>query len=152
MEYTCELVNERKQCVRKSLFGKMNGWDGLAASFVFLAAAIVAGAGMGGGGLFVQIFMQIASLTPDESIPLAQATILGGSCANLIWNLRTRHPLDPSRCVIDFQTLLVLQPCIIVGFIFYFPQSHLRNLIWRVCTSYVAYMAHHYPYCCYADV
>ena len=41
--------------------------------------------------------------------------IFGGSIANLILNMGVSHPDDASRHVIDFQTLLVLQPCMLIG-------------------------------------
>ena len=106
------------QCRRIPLFQKIDVYDYIAGVLVFIASAMVAGAGMGGGGLFVQIYLQIAALSPDESIPLAQSTILGGAIANLIANLLTPHPHDSNRCIIDFQTLLILIPMILIGTMF----------------------------------
>ena len=71
--------------------------------------------GMGGGGLFVPIFVLIVGLLPEEAIPLSQATIFGGAIVNLFQNLGLAHPHDRDRSIIDYDTLLMLQPCMLIG-------------------------------------
>lgn len=50
-----------------------------------------------------------------QAIPLASATVFGGSIANNILNLGKKHPDVPSRPLIDYDLLLTLEPMTIAG-------------------------------------
>lgn len=111
----CTHLHGVNRCIRRPLLPHFNKWDALATFMVFICAGLVAGAGMGGGGLFVQIFLQTLDLATDEAIPLSQVTIFGGALANLVYNYPLKHPNDAKRPLIDYHALLVLQPSIFIG-------------------------------------
>lgn len=97
------------------LFTDFNVWDGLCTLAILLGSMIAAGGGLGGGGVFVPIYVLIISLSTKRAAALSQATILGGSFINL-WNNWTKsHPDRKHRPIIDFPTLLVFEPMLLVG-------------------------------------
>eukprot|EP01084_Bolivina_argentea_P004597 8741_1 len=97
------------------LFSPFTVYDGLCTFSVLVGSMIAAGGGLGGGGVFVPIYILILSFGTKNAAALSQATILGGSIVNLIMNMRARHPLRPHRPLTDFPTLLVFEPMLLVG-------------------------------------
>jgi len=73
--------------------------------------------GIGGGGLVVPIYIIAMGLSPKQAIPLGSVTVLGGSLAGLILNLKRRHPLA-DRPIIDWDLILVMEPLVLVGTVF----------------------------------
>ena len=49
------------------------------------------------------------------AIPLSHATIAAGSLAAIILALPKKHPLHPSRPLIDFQIVLLMMPSLLLG-------------------------------------
>lgn len=97
------------------LFTDHFGHD-LAAGFAILVGAMIAaGGGLGGGGVFVPIYILILGYPPKFAAALSQATIFGGSIVNLIMNLRKTHPTRTHRPLTDFSTLLIFEPMLLVG-------------------------------------
>ena len=83
----------------------------------FLASfGVVLGAsgGIGGGGIVVPVFIIVSGLSPRAAIPLGSVTVLGGSLAGLLTNLKQRHPLA-DRPIIDWDLILVMEPVVLVG-------------------------------------
>ena len=76
---------------------------------------LAAGAGIGGGGLLVPIFILIFDFPIKHAIPLASATVLGGAIANNLLNARKAHPDHPSRPAIDWDLIVQLEPMTIAG-------------------------------------
>jgi uncharacterized membrane protein YfcA len=102
-------------CERPSLLSTAKTADVIATCLAFVGAMLAAGGGLGGGGLFVPIFVLIIGLDPKDAVPLSQAMIFGGSLVNLAIYLRETHPYFPDRPVIDFHAVLVLQPLLLAG-------------------------------------
>ena len=73
--------------------------------------------GIGGGGLVVPCYIIVTRLNLKQAIPLGSVTVLGGSLAALILNLRRRHPLA-DRPIIDWDLILVMEPLVLVGALF----------------------------------
>mmetsp|Transcript_22566 Transcript_22566/g.36203 ORF Transcript_22566/g.36203 Transcript_22566/m.36203 type:complete len:512 (-) Transcript_22566:26-1561(-) len=90
-------------------------FDVQAALAIFFGAAIAAGGGLGGGGVFVPIYILIQGLQPKFAAALSQATIFGGSVVNLLMNLRKSHPTRKHRPLTDFSTLLMFEPMLLAG-------------------------------------
>lgn len=74
-------------------------------------------AGIGGGGLVVPCYVIVTRLNLKQAIPLGSVTVLGGSLAALILNLKRRHPLA-DRPIIDWDLILVMEPLVLVGTLF----------------------------------
>jgi len=105
---------QETECVRKNLF-PLSAYDWLATFAVFIAGALAAGGGIGGGGLMVPLFIVVGQFDPKTAIPLSAATIFGGSLANLAFFLRRKHPLAKHRPVIDFNLATVMECTTILG-------------------------------------
>jgi uncharacterized membrane protein YfcA len=76
---------------------------------------LAAGAGIGGGGLLVPIFILIFDFSIKHAFPLASATVLGGAIANNLLNCRKSHPEHPSRPAIDWDLIIQLEPMTMAG-------------------------------------
>ena len=97
------------------LFDPFTLYDGLCTFAILVGSMIAAGGGLGGGGVFVPIYILVLSFSTKNAAALSQATILGGSIVNLIMNWRSHHPKRPHRPLTDFPTLLVFEPMLLVG-------------------------------------
>jgi len=75
---------------------------------------IAAGGGIGGGGVLVPTYIFILGFEPQYAIPLSNATILGSSLANLMFNVWKRHP-QADRPLIDWDIMLVMEPLTVLG-------------------------------------
>jgi len=75
---------------------------------------LAAGGGIGGGGVLVPTYIFVLGFEPSFAIPLSNATILGGSLANLICNVSKRHPYA-DRPLIDWDIMLVMEPLTVAG-------------------------------------
>ena len=73
------------------------------------------GGGLGGGGLLVPLFMLVLQLNPHDAIPLSKATIFGNSIASLLINARKRHPNEMDRPLIDFESMMLMEPMTLAG-------------------------------------
>jgi len=83
-------------------------------SIASLLIMIAAGGGIGGGGVLVPTYIFVLGFAPQYAIPLSNATILGSSIANLLFNVRKRHP-EADRPLIDWDIMLVMEPVTIAG-------------------------------------
>ena len=97
------------------LFGEQPGNDVAAMFAILVGAMIAAGGGLGGGGVFVPIYILILNYPPKFAAALSQATIFGGSIVNLIMNMRKHHPTREHRPLTDYSTLLIFEPMLLVG-------------------------------------
>ena len=82
-----------------------------------LGATLGSLGGIGGGGLVVPCYVLVTRMNLKQAIPLGSVTVLGGSLAALILNLRRRHPLA-DRPIIDWDLILVMEPLVLVGTLF----------------------------------
>merc|ERR1719189_1182783 len=82
---------------------------------ILVGSMIAAGGGLGGGGVFVPIYILILGYPPKFAAALSQATIFGGSIVNLLMNLKKFHPERTHRPLTDFSTLLIFEPMLLVG-------------------------------------
>lgn len=81
----------------------------------FVCTVLSAGSGLGGGGLLVPAYIILMALSSHEAVPLSKATIFGGAIASFILNVRKRHPLVRSRPIIDYETVLLMEPMTLAG-------------------------------------
>ncbi|OQR96294.1 hypothetical protein ACHHYP_16256 [Achlya hypogyna] len=77
--------------------------------------------GLGGGGLLVPIYVVILGASSHDAIPLSKvgmdrrsasrpATIVGNAVASFILNYRKRHPTLPKRPLVDYETMVMMEP------------------------------------------
>mmetsp|Transcript_63707 Transcript_63707/g.136963 ORF Transcript_63707/g.136963 Transcript_63707/m.136963 type:complete len:574 (-) Transcript_63707:94-1815(-) len=93
-----------------------NPWgEGLCTLLVFLAAALAAGAGVGGGGVFVPLLVMLSGLRAELAVPLSQCMILCASIVNIAIFLPQSHPDFPKQPVIDYDCVLLLEPMLGLG-------------------------------------
>ena len=79
-----------------------------------MGATLAAGGGIGGGGIFVPVYIVVMQLPLHIAIPLSAVTVMGGAAASTFVNIRRRHPIA-DRPIIDWDIILVMQPLILMG-------------------------------------
>jgi uncharacterized membrane protein YfcA len=111
-----EIDQDLYKCTRAPLFSTntpTSTWFG--AVLLFIGSALAAGGGLGGGGIFVPLLILVCLLSPKEAVPISQAMIFGGSIVNIYINYNSRHPVVKSRPLIDYDTVLILEPLMLLG-------------------------------------
>eukprot|EP01113_Clastostelium_recurvatum_P045815 TRINITY_DN7934_c0_g1_i3.p1 TRINITY_DN7934_c0_g1~~TRINITY_DN7934_c0_g1_i3.p1 ORF type:complete len:439 (-),score=64.84 TRINITY_DN7934_c0_g1_i3:244-1560(-) len=103
-------------CGHRDLFAYTFTWrEGVSFLIFFISAAISAGAGIGGGGIYIPILILITGFETKEAVPLSNTLVAGASLANLIQNFTKRRPHNPSKSLIDFETALLIEPLTLGG-------------------------------------
>ena len=102
-------------CIPDALFSSFSVYDICATFSILIGSIVAAGGGLGGGGIFVPIFILIMNLDSTSAAALSQATIFGGSIVNLIMNFRQHHPLRKHRPLTDLTTILIFEPMLLGG-------------------------------------
>jgi hypothetical protein len=99
---------ERVDSVHQPLRSTPRTWTALALSLV--VAALSNAAGVGGGAIFVLLFVALLDLPVKEATALSQAVITGGALGSVAYCISRRHPRNSSRPLIDFDLALTLTP------------------------------------------
>jgi len=99
----------------QALFTEQVGKDIAAMVAVLLGSTVAAAGGLGGGGVFVPIFIILLTYPPKFAAALSQATIFGVSIVNMAIILRDKHSKRPHRPQADFSILLIFEPMLLVG-------------------------------------
>ncbi|DBA02502.1 TPA: hypothetical protein N0F65_010974 [Lagenidium giganteum] len=108
------LVCRQNVCVSNKLF-PLSHEDIVGSIGAFIANILAAGSGLGGGGLLVPTYILTMGLSSHEAIPLSKATIFGSAIASFIINARKKHPLARDRPLIDYETMLLMEPMTLAG-------------------------------------
>lgn len=92
---------------------------GLVTFLVLVLGSLAAGAGIGGGGLFVPLYAFVLGVGAKGAVPLSKATILGASIGNMISILFAQHP-DPNKTkpLIDYEAAVFMQSGELLGVVF----------------------------------
>ena len=101
-------------CLHKALF-PMIGSDVLMIAIFFACGVLAGAAGLGGGGLYVPILMLTSNFLVKEATPLSNAMVMGNYLAQILINVRRRHPHSKFRAMIDLDVPLMLLPAQLVG-------------------------------------
>jgi hypothetical protein len=107
-------VCQKGSCKQKTLF-PLSHQDIVSSFGAFFAITLAAGAGLGGGGLLVPMYIITMGISSHEAVPLSKATIFGSAIASFIVNARGRHPFNPDRPLIDYETMLMMEPMTLAG-------------------------------------
>jgi len=86
-------------------------------TLILVLGSLAAGAGVGGGGLFVPIYWLILDAGPKGAVPLSKATILGGALGNFLSLGFQRHP-KANRPMIDYEASTFMQSGELLGVVF----------------------------------
>ena len=115
-EQVCRRVDSYYVCSHKDML-PLDARDIAGLAMAFVASALAAGGGIGGGGLLVPLFVLLLEFTPHDATPLSNAAIFGGALANLGLNLRRSNPSGRGalRPLISFEVALMLEPMTIAG-------------------------------------
>lgn len=89
----------------------------VSAGLVLVLGSLAAGAGVGGGGLFVPIYWLVLGAGPKGAVPLSKATILGGAVGNFLSLGFQRHP-KADRPMIDYEASTFMQSGELLGVVF----------------------------------
>ena len=84
------------------------------ATIISMLALLSAGGGIGGGALFIPVFLMVYHLTTHEAVPLSKVTIFGLSCGGFLVLYFKRHPSRDAP-LIDYDVSLLLIPPILAG-------------------------------------
>ncbi|KAJ6229875.1 protein yippee-like [Anaeramoeba flamelloides] len=106
--------SDKKTCITKPLFEPFMWRDILATVLIFISAVIASGAGLGGGAIFVGVYLLILGFSTRAAVPVSQFTILGGSISVFVMNFKRRHPID-DRPLIDWNVIMVMIPLVFGG-------------------------------------
>eukprot|EP00659_Diplonema_papillatum_P002063 gene2063-3155_t len=88
--------------------------DIIVSLLAMLATISAAGAGIGGGGLLVPIYLIVMGWPTTVAVPLSNATIFGNAVTNIFINFPLRHP-TADRPLVDFDLALILIPMELCG-------------------------------------
>jgi len=92
----------------------MDSSDALAVVLAAIVAFVAAGAGIGGGGILLPIFVLICKFEVRHAVALSNVTVLGASFGNAILNIGKRHP-NHQGPLIDWDLILIMEPMTILG-------------------------------------
>lgn len=92
----------------------LDGRDYAAASLGALALAAAALGGVGGGGILLPIYILVLDFRVKQAVALANATILGGAVANVLFATARRHPYA-DRPSINWTLIVLFEPLVIFG-------------------------------------
>ena len=114
-EHACLQLNGKgvRICAHKR-FLPMDTRDYIAIGLAILLCAISAGGGIGGGGLLLPMLILLLEFRPHDASPLANATVLGGAVANLLYYTHQLHP-SGRRPLISFEVALMMEPMTMAG-------------------------------------
>jgi uncharacterized membrane protein YfcA len=76
-----------------------------------------ASVGVGGGGVYVPLFIVVACLDTKGAIPVSKICILGVAVTTFLINMRKRHP-KANRPLINYSVAFLMAPTTILGTVF----------------------------------
>jgi uncharacterized membrane protein YfcA len=117
-QHRCDIRSDgRNVCVKRQLFDAFGEMDAWLTFWVFACTVLSAASGVGGGGMFVPLFLIFMDMTPSDAVPLSQSLILCSSLINLSFFIFQTHPLCETRAKIDYDTVMLLEPGLACGVI-----------------------------------
>ena len=113
-EQVCTPGSKTDQCVHKDLRPVVTG-DWLACVALFFGLSLASAGGVGGGALVVPILILLDGWGAAATVPFAQLCGFVTAVPRFAMTVTKRHPHDPRRPLIDFESFLVLTPAALIG-------------------------------------
>eukprot|EP00392_Amoebophrya_sp_AT5.2_P002117 g2122.t1 len=119
--------SKNTMCISRSLLLDFSVTDLFCTLFVAATAFLSAGSGVGGGGVFVPLFLMMLGFRVSEAVPLSKACCLTGSLVNILmfygatscWShhifLPEKNPILTDKPLIDFEVIAILNPPLLAG-------------------------------------
>lgn len=104
----------QKVCLHKAAFPLMPA-DVTTLVTLFFVGAAAGAAGIGGGGLNVPLLMVLSDFTMKEAVPLSHVAVMGNAVAQVLFNVRARHPASPYRPMIHYEFAFLMLPAQLSG-------------------------------------
>eukprot|EP01048_Picozoa_sp_COSAG05_P016724 COSAG05_NODE_2192_length_3419_cov_2.728916_1_plen_498_part_00 len=82
---------------------------------LFFGLSLASAGGVGGGALVVPILILLEGVEATATVPFAQLCGFATALPRFAMTSRRRHPKDPARPLIDFETFLILTPATLIG-------------------------------------
>jgi uncharacterized membrane protein YfcA len=101
-------------CEHKPLL-PLNLADIQTAVALFFGLSLASAGGVGGGALVVPILILLENFGPSATVPFAQLCGFTTALPRLAMVVAKRHPRDPSRPLIDFESFVILTPATLIG-------------------------------------
>lgn len=115
-KHRCQVeIDGRNICVPRDLSKHFSPADAWLTVMVFLCTVLSAASGVGGGGMFVPLFMLFLDFTPTDAVPLSQCLIVFSSMVNLLFFVFQRHPESDKKPKIDWELVMLLEPGLACG-------------------------------------
>mmetsp|Transcript_7599 Transcript_7599/g.16336 ORF Transcript_7599/g.16336 Transcript_7599/m.16336 type:complete len:568 (+) Transcript_7599:131-1834(+) len=114
--YVCVFrYDGRNMCVKRDLREHWSHWETACSICIFFAALLSAAAGVGGGGMYVPLFLVFLGLQAQDAVPIAQALICMTAIVNYCCFSCQYHPIFEGMSKIDYNCLVMLTPMMTVG-------------------------------------
>ena len=88
--------------------------DAVGSVLIAGSVLVASTSGQGGGSLIVPILLLFYGFTPPQAVSLTNVTIFGGALASLVTNTRRKHPEIAHMPLIDYDAILMMEPCTMV--------------------------------------
>lgn len=95
-----------QQTLHKPLW-PLDAADVVMFSLALFTLVLAAGGGIGGGAIYMPLYMTVGGFAAAQAVALSNLTILGGALANIVLNVQRPHPHVPGRPLIDWTLILV---------------------------------------------
>jgi len=108
-----EVAKGNRRCLHKHIL-PIDYFDVIVSLCIFLAGALAAGGGIGGGGIFIPLLILVGGFEPEDAIPLSTVLIGGASVANYLQMCRRKIP-GRNKELINYELTMLLQPLSLCG-------------------------------------
>ena len=103
-------------CRTKPLFDPFTWQDALTSVFIFLSGLIASGAGIGGGGLYVPLFVIFAwgKVAVERSLAATSGLSVAMMCI-IFWQKHPDAEFAYGRPLVNYRAMLVFEPIVLLG-------------------------------------
>ena len=106
-------ICHNNECEHKQLY-PLTGYEILGTCLVFVSSSLAGASGVGGGALFVVIFITLFFYNSSDAVALSQFTIIGSSIMPSLIKMFLKHP-TMNKPVIDFDINTVIISPLLIG-------------------------------------